>query len=301
MIGNGAGSTGVVTVVSGTLNVPGTPILLGNSATALATNNLNGGTEISRQVKLGAAGAVSIFNFNGGTLKAASSALPSTFMTGLTTANVRDNGGAVDYNGFDITIGQALLHSSLAGDAATDGGLTVTNTTHAAGSLTLTGANTYNGPTRVSGGKLVTTTASTGAGSYSVSDGGALEVQVAAAGKSLTNSSLTLGTAGNVTNNFTLGANASTTVPAVLVTGALSLNGVVNVTVSGTGLTGPGTYLLMSYGSITGSGSFVANTLPAVSGFIATLTNDVSAKQLKLVYTQAPQSVKWATGNGNWD
>jgi len=303
-IGNAAGSTGVVSVVSGTLNVPNTPILLGNNATATATNNLNGGTEISRQVKLGASGAVSIFNFNGGTLKGVNpgiASLTNAFMVGLTAANVRNNGGIIDYNGTPITIGQALVHSTISGDSATDGGLIVTNSL-VGGSLTLSNANTYNGSTVVKGGaKLVTTTLSTGASAYSVADGGTLEVQVAAAGQSLTNSSLTLGTAGNVTNNFTLNANASTAIPAVTVNGALNLNGTVNVNVTGSGLTGPNTYLLMSYGSITGSGSFVVGSVPTVAGYLVILTNDTSANQLKLVYAQSPQAVKWAAGNGNWD
>ncbi|MDB6019549.1 MAG: Autotransporter-associated beta strand repeat protein [Pedosphaera sp.] len=303
-IGNGAGATGVVSVVSGTLNVPNTPILVGNSATAIATNNLNGGSEISRQVKTGNSGAVSVFNFNGGMLKGVNpgiASLTNAFMIGLTAANVRNNGGIIDYNGTPIIIGQALVHSTIAGDSATDGGLIVTNSL-AGGSLTLSNANTYNGATIVrNGAKLITTTLSTGAGSYTVADGGTLEVQVAASGQSLANSGLTLGTSGNVTNNFTLGANASTTVPAVIVNGALNLNGTVNVTVAGSGLTGPNTYLLMSYGSISGSGSFVAGTLPAVAGYVVALTNDTAAKQLKLVYVAAPQAVKWAVGDGNWD
>src|ERR1017187_4797395 len=143
-IGNAAGAIGVVSVVSGTLNVPNTPILLGNNATAIATNNLNGGIEISRQVKLGVSGAVSVFNFNGGTLKGVNpgiASLTNAFMIGLTAANVRNNGGIIDYNGTPIIIGQALVHSTISGDSATDGGLIVTNSL-AGGSLTLSNANT---------------------------------------------------------------------------------------------------------------------------------------------------------------
>lgn len=299
LISASATSTATLNLLSGLLNVTNNPVTLGgNSAsTCIATNNLNGGVELVRQIKTTASTTLSIFNFNGGTLKAGSSALASTFMTGLTTANVRNNNSTIDNGGYAITIGQPLLHSTIGGDNATDGGLTILGS----GSLTLTGANTYNGPTAVNAGKLITTSASVGAGAYSVADGATLEVQVAAAGQSLTNSSLTLGTSGNVTNNFTLGANASTTVPAVVVNGALNLNGAVNVTVTGSGLTGPNTYSLMSYGSISGSGSFVAGTLPAVAGYIGTLTNDTTAKQLKLIYAQAPQPVKWAVADGNWD
>ena len=304
VLGAAAASTGTVTVVSGTLNVPKTPIVLGNgsAATCVATNNLNGGTIIAQQIKT-TASSVSIFNFNGGTLKAVNpgvSALTNAFMNGLTRANVRNTASTIDVNGTPIIIGQPLLHSTLSGDNVTDGGLIVTSSV-AGGSLSLTNANTYNGPTVVSAGKLITTTASTGAGAYTVADGAALEVQVAGAGQSLTSSSFTLGTAGILTNNFTLNANASTTIPAVTVSGVLNLNGTVTVNVTGSGLTGPSTYLLMSYGSISGAGSFMVGSVPAVAGYLPTLTNDTTAKQLKLIYAPAPQPVKWAVGNNNWD
>lgn len=303
VLGAAAASTGTVVIASGALNVTRTPVVLGNggAAACVATNNLNGGVELVQQIKTSSSANVSIFNFNGGTLKAGSGTLATAFLTGLTTANVRNGGAVIDHNGYDLTIGQALRHSTLAGDAATDGGLIVTNSS-AAGSVSLTGANTYNGPTIVrSGAKLVTTTLSTGGGSYLVADGAVLEVQVAAAGQWLASSGLTLGASGSLTNNFTLGANASTTVPAVAASGALNLNGTVYVNVTGSGLTAPNTYLLLSYGSISGAGGFSAVSLPAIAGYIGMLTNDVAAKQLKLVYTQAPQPVKWAVGDGVWD
>jgi autotransporter-associated beta strand protein len=240
-------------------------------------------------------------NFNGGVLKTINNAFASTFLNGLTAAYVRNGGAVIDNNGFAITVGQALLHSAILGDNVTDGGLIATNS-GSGGSLTVSGANTYNGPTIVkSGANLATTTASTGAGSYSVSDSAILNVQVVASGGQLAMSSLTEGTSGNLTNIFTLGANASTTTPAVAVGGAINVNGTILVNVTGSGLTGPNTYLLLSYGSSSGSGSFVAGTVPTVAGCISMVTNDTSAQQLKLVYTIAPQSVKWAVGNGNWD
>jgi autotransporter-associated beta strand protein len=301
IIAASANSTGTVSIASGLISVTNQPITIGGNATAASgTINLNGGVINARQFTT-TAGSSSTFNFNGGMLKAGSSGAAGTFMNNLTRSNIRDNGGVIDHNGYDITIGQLLAHSAIGGDAATDGGLTVINS-RTAGSVSLTNANTYNGPIVVQGGaKLVTTTRSIGGGAYSVADGAILEIQVPVAGQTLASSSFTLGAAGNVTNNFTLGANASTTIPAVTVSGALNLNGTVYVTVTGSGLTAPNTYLLMSYGSISGSGNFVAATLPSVSGFIATLVNDTSAKQLKLVYAAAPQPVKWAIGDGNWD
>ncbi len=301
LISASATSIATVNLLSGLLNVTNNPLTLGGNAasTCIATNNLNGGTELVRQIKTTGSSTISIFNFNGGTLKAGSSALASTFMTGLTTANVRNNASTIDNGGYSIGIGQALLHSTISGDNVTDGGLIFTG----GGVTTNSGANTYNGPTVVSAGTLVTTTASTGAGDCSVSNNATLNVQVNTAGVSLTNSSLTLGTSGNdaLTNVFALGANASTTVAAIRVNGTVNLNGVVTVNVSSSNVTGPNTYLLMSYGSISGSGSFTAGTLPVVSGFLGSITNDTTARQLKLVYVAAPQAVKWAVGDGNWD
>ena len=56
----------------------------------------------------------------------------------------------IDDSGYVITIGQALTHSSISGDAPIDGGLTKIGT----GALTLTGVNTYTGPTIVNQGTL---------------------------------------------------------------------------------------------------------------------------------------------------
>jgi autotransporter-associated beta strand protein len=300
----GAPSTGTVSVVSGKLSVPKTPIVIGNTTTSVATNNLNGGVEIAQQIKTGSASATSVLNFNGGTLQDVNpgvSTLTNAFLIGLTAANIRNNGGTIDYNGTSIIVGQALLHSTIPGDAATDGGLLVANS-GVGGALSLTNANTYNGPTVVANGaNLIITTRSAGGGAYTASDGGKLDVQVVSSGATLAMSSLTLGTSGNVTNIFELGANASTTTPAVTVGGALNLNGTANVTVTATGLTAPNTYVLMSYGSLTGTGSFVLGSVPAITGYIANVVNNTAAQQLQLVYTAAPQPVRWAVGNGNWD
>jgi len=83
-------------------------------------------------------------NLNGGTLKARQN--NTSFLTGLTT-NVKDNGATVDTGAYNITIAQSLQHG---GTNATDGGLTKLG----AGTLTLSGTNTYTGPTTVSNGTL---------------------------------------------------------------------------------------------------------------------------------------------------
>ena len=178
-IGNGAGANGTVNISGGSVFFTNNTTGLGANATGTGTINLNGGTLVARNFVRTGTGT---FNFNGGTLKMGpNTSQAAVFMNGLTAANVRNNGGNMDYNGAAVIIGQVLQHSAIGGDAVTDGGLTITNS-GGVGSLALTNANTYNGPTVVkNGAKLVTTSRSIGSGSYTVADGGTLEVQIAAA------------------------------------------------------------------------------------------------------------------------
>ncbi|MEI7533515.1 MAG: autotransporter-associated beta strand repeat-containing protein [Verrucomicrobiae bacterium] len=170
-----------------------------------------------------------------------------------------------------------------------------------AGTLTLTNANTYSGATTVSAGTLRTSTASTGAGSYAVSDNATLGISIASAGQTLNMSSLTLGSsAGPSTLNITLGAN-DPTATVIADAGALTLNGTATVNVTGGASLSGATIVLLSYASAAGAGSISAGTLPSISGFITTLTNDASAQQVKLVFTAGSPPVQWSVGSGNWD
>ena len=139
---------------SGGFNIVGGSVTLGSGGGA-GTYNLNAGTLTASAVVLAQTfpfpgsnppPPTGTFNFNGGTLQAAAS--NTAFMAGLTAANVLAGGAIIDTNGKAITIGQPLLH-----DVATglDGGLIVAG----AGTLTLTGISTFNGPTLVGGGTLV--------------------------------------------------------------------------------------------------------------------------------------------------
>jgi fibronectin-binding autotransporter adhesin len=134
---------GNFTIGGGTLAVNTTLTLGvkdGTAVTPVGTFNLNGGLFQSFGT-IASGGGTSYFNFNGGTLQAESSS--TTFMQGLTGANVGNGGAFVDTNGNNITIGQALLASG-------SGGLTKLGS----GMLTLTGVNTYTGATTVSAGTL---------------------------------------------------------------------------------------------------------------------------------------------------
>ncbi len=142
-----------VTLSGGTIDIAGTTgVNFGSTgaSTGAGSFNLNGGTLITPKISKPAtgAGASAIFNFNGGTLRARVD--NAAFMTGLNTANVHNGGALIDTNGFNVTIAQALTHSVLPAANAKDGGLTKSGT----GTLSLTGTNTYNGDTQVTGGEL---------------------------------------------------------------------------------------------------------------------------------------------------
>src|SRR5262249_39674219 len=111
------------------------------------TYNLSGGVLKTAAVFKGNAPGTATFNFNGGTIVPTSST--ATFMQGLTAANVQAGGAVFNTNGKSITVAQSLMHSGV----GIDGGLTL-NDTSGTGALTLTGSNTFNGPTNVAAGVL---------------------------------------------------------------------------------------------------------------------------------------------------
>jgi autotransporter-associated beta strand protein len=123
------------------------------NASGVATVNLNGGLLTTGRVIKNTSKCVGVFNFNGGTLKTTINSTSFLNLAGTGTrqtnsrVNVRNGGAIIDTNGYAITISEGLLHSNVGGDAATDGGLTLNDTAAVKGMLTLTGANTYTGPT----------------------------------------------------------------------------------------------------------------------------------------------------------
>ena len=165
----GYAGTGTFNQNSGIYSNNGNRIYVGFSAGGAGTYNLNGGELVTSQVLRG--GGTGTFNFNGGTLSAAGSR--TDFLQGLSSANVRDGGAFFNTNGFTVTVAQPLLHSGLAGDRATDGGLTQFGT----GTLVLTGSNTYTGPTTVVAGTLLvnnTSGSGTGTGPVAAINGSTL-------------------------------------------------------------------------------------------------------------------------------
>lgn len=123
-------------------------LFLGGNSFDTATINLssNGTFATLRNFTTGTGTAA--INFNGGILKANGNiSSPSGWIQGI-LINVRNGGAIIDDGGYSVTNLHPLVHSPIAGDNAIDGGLTKLGS----GMLTLSGANTYTGPTVVSNG-----------------------------------------------------------------------------------------------------------------------------------------------------
>lgn len=149
--------SGVLTINSGSFlnnDVNAIGFIVGDQATATSgTVNLNGGTLTIN--KLLSNNGTNNFYFNGGTLQPTANNNTTFWQNSAKlTASVRNGGAIVDAAGFFVTIAQPLVHSTVGGDNAIDGGLTVTNSS-GTGYLTLAATNTYTGPTLVTAGYLV--------------------------------------------------------------------------------------------------------------------------------------------------
>ncbi|WP_338285532.1 autotransporter-associated beta strand repeat-containing protein [Luteolibacter sp. LG18] len=297
--GAGAGNTGINTFTQSGGNVSffsdagttsgGTGYLdMQVAGSGTYTYNLDGGTLTTPKVQSTANGGTRVFNFNGGTLKATTAT--TTFFdlnqTGSHRANVRNGGAIIDTNGVNVTVAEALVHSNVSGDNATDGGLTKKGT----GTLTLTGVNSYTGTTTVQGGTLALGVSSTISNSLVLgTSGGATGVLDVTSKSAFTQSNIsgrgtinigagkTLTADGNVGPGFSPGtlnvtgnlAYASTTITTlelagnggvagtdsdyINVTGTFSLTGALNiVSYNGYDITQTGVYNLLDAGTFTG-------------------------------------------------
>ncbi len=133
--------------------------------------------------------------FNGGTF-APNAAAAGRTLSGLTTAHVSTNGVIIDTSalpaGATYTIAQALLTDPAINGAA-DGGLTKKG----AGTLELSGANTYTGPTKVEAGTLVAANADALSSYVEVADGAVLDL--GASGATVASIAASGAVAGNLT------------------------------------------------------------------------------------------------------
>ena len=289
VVGLGTTSTGTLTIDGGQVNGGAITLTTGgifptstlygglrfgsnNSTTGTRIANLNGGMLTVGQIFVsGTTGtSTNTFNFNGGTLQATIS--NATFMTGLTTAVVKSGGAMIDSNGFDITIGQALLAGT------PSGGLTKSSL----GTLTLSGASTFTGATAVNGGGLNVT--------------GSLASAVTVANiATLSGSGSTTGTLTLNTGSTVVGAAAGSSFSASTVGSSAS---VIIAGNNGNATPGPQTMGVVRYS--TGAGPILANFSTAGYHAGATLANvGAAGGETQLTYTNEGRT--WNSAAGTWD
>ncbi|MDB6070594.1 MAG: hypothetical protein JWL81_1765, partial [Verrucomicrobiales bacterium] len=285
--GEGGTNTTANVNISGTGELR-TPLLsVGNGGTATGNINLNGGTLRTGQIDGGA--GISNVTFNGTQIIATS--VQPTFLSDIGNAIISSGGLKVDSNGLNIASAQALQGT---------GGITKSG----AGTLSLTGSNSFTGPLIVNAGKLSLTPDTVGAGDLSVLDGGAFAVSVPAMEGQLGVTNATFGAGGATTLEISYSNLIGNPSAAPLnVIGNLAINGsaVVNLTNS---LPAVGFFPLVQYSTKTG-GNFVLGTVP--NGVQATIIHDTVNKVYALNITSVAlprwvgsESADWDTATINW-
>jgi fibronectin-binding autotransporter adhesin len=256
--------TGGIVNVTGGLNLARVPT---NANTARGIYNLNAGTlstnAISQDATVGTSVTSGTINFNGGTLKPTTDS--TTFMQSLTTAAVQSGGAKIDTNDLNITVAQPLVSGT-----AGDGGLTKSGT----GTLTLTGASNYNGPTAILAGKL----ALSGSLTSDVAVSGGI---LAAIGAPVTTGGVAIDSGGHFEVQIN-GVSPGTQYGQLNVGGGVSLNGALDINAA-QGLAAGSTFTILN-----------KTSAGAVSGIFA-------GKAEGSVFTASgyPWIISYAGGSGN--
>jgi autotransporter-associated beta strand protein len=304
------GGTGVGTLNmnGGTFNALG-GINIARIAGSFGTNNLNGGTLATYNVA-SSTGTNAIFNFNGGTLKAAFSP-PTPWMSGLSQANILAGGAIIDSSNFSVTITQGLLAGSASGGLTKLGAGTLTlsgtNTftgaiTNNAGTLFLNSASTYAGGAVVNAGTLQLTTAPTVQGNASVSSGAVLSiVQIGSATNTLGNLTFNGAASGAGATLGLTPATGNNPNVALVNCGTLTLNGTNTISLAAVDV---GTTALVHYtGALAGSGNITNISLPqGATGYVS--NNAVNATLYAVVTSTGPGLVWTGTSSVSpnlWD
>ncbi|MDB6123102.1 MAG: Autotransporter-associated beta strand repeat protein [Pedosphaera sp.] len=276
------GGTGIWNLSGGTALVGMVQICRNNGA--LGTLNLDGGSFSAAEITTGNAGGYSALYLNGGVLSPTSSS--ANFLHDLSQAFVSAGGAIFNTAGFDITVPQALIDNG--------GGLTK----NGAGTLTLTGANSYSGPTIVNAGKLAITTGSAAGGNYSLNNNADLGVTVPYANAQISMANLALTGSPAASLDVDLGAFGNPASAPINVGGTLTINGTITVNIADT-LPQIGQFPLIQYGSRTGSGNFVIGSLPV--GVAATIVNNTANNSVDIKFTSV-NLPRWdGLAGGNWD
>lgn len=310
LVGSSGNGNGTLTINSGTMNI-GTTTLAATGAevnkgylslkgtttgTGTATVNLNGGTLSLLRFQIGTP-ATKVINFNGGTVQARGN--DTNFLDAVTgsTTNVGNGGAIFNTNSFNITVGSALVNNG-------SGGLQKLG----AGTLTLTGANTYIGTTDITTGTLALSgTGTLGTGNVIVN--GILDIA------GVTSASYTLGTAQVLSGDGTIIATGKTlNVNGTLAPGnsAGSLDVTGNLVLASTAtsnfeIDGPSSNdLLAVTGSLAYAGALNINTTQTTGSFdlfnFSSLTGDFDSITLSNAFTGSLTPIGggiWTGNNGS--
>jgi autotransporter-associated beta strand protein len=192
-----------------------------------------------------------------------------------------DFGGGTNRN-LTVNAGVTMSGQLLNGGIGSKNGL---------GTLTLTGTNAHTGTTVVAAGALMLGSGNTAPGRVVVADGATLGFLQTAASEPVRVAAATIGSeTGGAVNVAFFGQTSSSTEPCGYVTN-LTLAGTIPVNVQ---LANPasGTVPLVGYETLHGDGSVIAGVLPP--GVTGVVTNDLSAKTLKLIITSVPPALSTA-------
>lgn len=274
-MGLGGGATSILTIGNGsTATVPTLDL---NATTATISIN-NGTLQLNNFTRTNGTNTI---NIDGGTLKARQTTV--NFLPDLATTSlfIKSNGATIDSNGFNITVAEPLLTDV----SSTGGGLTKKG----AGTLTLTGANTYTGETKVNAGKLILPATTTSLAKTTIESGASLGLSANTTG--ITTPEL-ISNGGVIDLNLGL-FNPSNPVPINATTLTANSNTVINISGSSIPV---GTFTIIDYG--TKSGTFTLGTLP--NNMAATLNDTGSVLEI-IVTSPSATSFIWSAVNGDWD
>jgi autotransporter-associated beta strand protein len=236
-----------------------TQIDLGLAAGSLlptADLNLNGGTLSlgANGIRMGATSGTKTVSFDGGTLR--SSASSSDFVN-ADFVYVKAGGATIDTNAFDVTIDNALRQFGV-----TTGALSKIS----AGTLRLTGTNSYTGGSSVSAGILqfANTASLPSSGAYAATAAGTLAVNAGGVGE-FSNATSGAGSIGGFFSGASFASGTAFGIDTTNAGGSLSYAG--NFNGSGIGITklGTGTLTLSGNNGYTGPTTISAGTLQAGS------------------------------------